>query len=286
MLKKNISKLICKIVLIILIIGLLFPIYWMVGISLKNKSEIFTYPPTLVPQQITMDNYLGVLYQGGSESVVLGEGGYYKYLRNSLIVAIISSMICLALGAFGSYGLVRLKASQRLKRNISFWIISTRMIPPVAAAIPFYIMFRNLRMLNNLTSLIIVYTSMNLPFSIWILQGFFREVPSEIYEAATIDGCSPVAAFVKVVLPLSMPGLMTSLIFTTIFSWNEFLFALILTGEETKTMPVAAASMWSAISSRWGEIASVGVVTIIPVLILTLLTQKHFVQGMTFGAIK
>ncbi|HIU15626.1 MAG TPA: carbohydrate ABC transporter permease, partial [Candidatus Ventricola intestinavium] len=246
----------------------------------------FAYPPTLVPQVFDWSNYKTIILGQSTGFVVLGSGGYFNYLRNSLVAAGTASVLCILMGSFGAYGLVRMNMNAKAKQKMSFWIISTRMMPPIAAAVPFYILFRNMNLLNNLLSIIITYTAVNLPFVIWMLQGFFREVPLELYEAARLDGCGPVESFVKVILPLSLPGVCSALVFSFIFSWNEFLFALILTGEETKTMPVAAASMWSAIASRWGEIATVGIVTILPVFALTLFTQKYFVKGMTFGAIK
>ena len=264
----------------------LFPVYWMFATSVKDKAEIFDYPPRLLPKSFSLTNYAGVILGQSNDSVVLGEGGYFKYLRNSLIAAGSACLFCIALGSLGAYGLVRMQLTPRSKTGLSFWIISTRMMPPIAAAIPFYMMFRNLKLLNNSWSLIISYVAFNLPFVIWTLQGFFREVPNELYEAAKLDGCGPLSSFVRVVFPLSLPGVLTAMLFSFIFSWNEFLFALILTGENTKTMPVAAASMWSAIASRWGEIATVGITTILPVFILTLFAQKYFVKGMTFGAIK
>lgn len=273
-------------ILLVMALTFMFPVYWMFATSIKGKAEIFAYPPKLFPQQITFENYAGVILGQENDSVVLGEGGYFKYLKNSLVAAGISSACCLALGSFGAYGLVRINMKQKTKKRLSFWIISTRMMPPIAVAIPFYMLFRQMGMLNHLGSIIIAYIAMNLPFVIWTLQGFFREVPNELHEAAKLDGCGPVGGFLKVIIPLSLPGLLSALIFSFIFSWNEFLFALILTGEETKTMPVAAASMWSAIASRWGEIATVGMVTIMPVFVLTLFAQKYFVKGMTFGAIK
>lgn len=284
--KKRTTRVASLLVMMFLLLVFMFPVYWMLATSVKTKSEIFAWPPNIIPQTFTMENYKGVILGQANTSVVLGEGGYFKYLKNSVIAAGVSSMLCLTMGSFGAYGLVRLTMSQRAKKKMSFWIISTRMMPPIAAAVPFYMMFRNLHMLNTLGAIIIAYTAMNLPFVIWTLQGFFREIPSELYEAAKLDGCGPVASFLRVIVPLSLPGLFSALIFSLIFAWNEFLFALILTGEETKTMPVVAASMWSAIASRWGEIATVGIVTILPVFILTLMTQKYFVKGMTFGAIK
>ena len=284
--KKKTKQVLIFLVILILLILFLFPVYWIFTISVKGKAEIFAYPPTWFPREFKWDNYKTLIFGQSTGFVALGSGGYFNYLRNSLITAGCASAVCLVLGSFGAYGLVRVNTSQKTKKNLSFWIISTRMMPPVAAAVPFYILFRNLHLLNNLLSLIITYIAINLPFVIWMLQGFFREVPNDIYEAAKLDGCSPVGSFLRVILPLSLPGMCAALVFSFIFSWNEFLFALILTGEETKTMTVATASMWSAIASRWGEIATVGIFTIFPVFILTLLTQKYFIKGMTFGAVK
>ena len=286
MVKKRLLHALVFLSLLLILCAFLFPVYWMFATALTGKAEIFAYPPRLVPQSASLQNYGAVILGASNDSVVLGEGGYFKYLRNSLIAAGSACLICIVAGSFGAYGLVRLRMSQKRKRDLSFWIISTRMMPPIAAAIPFYLMFRQLRLLDNLLSLIISYIAMNLPFVIWTLQGFFREVPPELHEAAKLDGCGPFSSFLRVVFPLSLPGLFTAMIFTFIFSWNEFLFALILTGENTKTMPVAAASMWSAVASRWGEIATVGITTILPVFLLSLCVQKYFIKGMTFGAIK
>lgn len=284
--KKRAKQAVILLILLVILLAFMFPVYWIFGISVKGKAEIFAYPPTLVPKVFNWNNYKNIILGQSTGFVALGTGGYFNYLRNSLIAAGTASFLCILMGSFGAYGLVRMNMSQKAKKNVSFWIISTRMMPPVAAAVPFYMMFRHMNLLNNLMSIIITYTAINLPFVIWMLQGFFREVPNELYEAAKLDGCGPVESFLKVIVPLSLPGICSALVFSFIFSWNEFLFALILTGEETKTMPVATASMWSAIASRWGEIATVGIVTILPVFILTLFTQKYFVKGMTFGAIK
>lgn len=283
---KHLKNVLAFAAIIMILIIFLFPVYWTFATSVREKAEIFEYPPKLIPSSISFDNYIAVILGRSNDSVVLSESSYFKYLLNSLIAAGSACVVCILVGSFGAYGLVRIRMSAKGKKNISFWIISTRMMPPIAAAIPFYIMFKNLKMLDNLGSLIISYIAFNLPFVIWTLQGFFKAVPNEIYEAAKLDGCGPVSSFMRVVMPLSLPGIFTAMIFTFIFSWNEFLFALILTGERTKTMPVVAASMWSAVASRWGEIATVGITTILPVLILTLCVQKYFVKGMTFGAIK
>lgn len=283
---KHLKNVIAFAAIILILIIFLFPVYWTFATSVRGKAEIFEYPPKMIPSSVSFDNYTAVILGRSNDSVVLSESSYFKYLLNSLAVAGSACIVCILIGSFGAYGLVRLRMGAKGKKNISFWIISTRMMPPIAAAIPFYIMFKNLKMLDSLGALIISYIAFNLPFVIWTLQGFFKAVPNEIYEAAKLDGCGPISSFIRVVLPLSLPGIFTAAIFTFIFSWNEFLFALILTGESTKTMPVVAASMWSAVASRWGEIATVGITTILPVLILTLCVQKYFVKGMTFGAIK
>jgi multiple sugar transport system permease protein len=285
-LKTMIKKTVSYLLVLVIVIVFLFPVYWTLLTSIKAKAELFDYPPRLIPSEITLKNYEGVILGQKNDSVVMGEGGYGKYLFNSVIVSVASCLICFVIGAFGAYGLVRVRMAKKRKDNLSFWILSTRMMPPVAAAIPFYIMFQNINLINSYWSIIISYITFNLPFVVWTLQGFFRDVPNEIYEAAKIDGAGSVLSFVKVILPLSAAGCIVTFIFTFIFSWNEFTFALVLSGEKTKTMPVAVASMWTGVASRWGEIATTGIVTIIPILILTFSIQKYFIKGMTFGAIK
>lgn len=284
--RKKIGKIATFATLLLILVAFLFPVYWIFATSVKSKAEIFEYPPSLIPKTASLNNYSAVILGNSNDSVVLGEGGYFKYMKNSLIAASTACAVCIVVGSFGAYGLVRMQMTAQQKKKVSFWVISTRMMPPIAAAIPFYLMFKSMKLLDNPVSLIISYIAFNLPFVIWTLQGFFREVPNELYEAAKLDGCGPFTSFLRVIFPLSLPGIFTAMIFAFIFSWNEFLFALILTGENTKTMPVAAASMWSAIASRWGEIATVGIVTILPVFLLTLCVQKYFIKGMTFGAIK
>ena len=159
MVKKRLLHALVFLSLLLILCAFLFPVYWMFATSLKGKAEIFAYPPSLVPQSASLQNYGAVILGASNDSVVLGEGGYFKYLRNSLIAAGSACLICIVAGSFGAYGLVRLRMSQKRKRDLSFWIISTRMMPPIAAAIPFYLMFRQLRLLDNLLSLIISYIS-------------------------------------------------------------------------------------------------------------------------------
>lgn len=285
-LKSIIRNVILYFLVIIIVLVFLFPIYWMVMTSLKPPGELFDYPPKFFPSELNFKNYIGVILGQKNISVVLGEGAYTKYLINSGIVSFASSFLSFVIGAFGAYGLVRVRMSKKIKKNISFWILSTRMMPASAAAIPLFIMFQKLHLINNYWSIIIAYITFNISFVVWMLQGFFKEVPNEIIEASKIDGYGPIRSFLKIVLPLSAPGCIVTFIFILIFSWNEFTYALILSGMDTKTMPVAMASMWGGVVSSWSEIATTGVVTVLPVMILVLSIQKYFVKGMTFGAIK
>lgn len=257
---------------------LLFPVYWILMTSFKTMGELFTYPPPLIVGP-SLDNYIR-LFSGQSST----GGGYLGYLSNSILITALSTLFSLLIGGIGAYGLAR--AVFKRKDGLAFWILSIRMLPPVAAAIPFYLIMQNLGILDTVWALVIANTTFNLPFVVWMMNGFYADIPREISEAAEVDGCSKLAAFFKIILPLSAPGLAATGIFCMIFSWNEFLFALILTGRSAKTMPVAVASIWTDVAGCWGEVAAASVVTIMPILIVAMLAQKHMVRGLTFGAIK
>ncbi len=160
------------------------------------------------------------------------------------------------------------------------------MMPPVAAIIPIYIIMRNLHLLDTPWSLVITYLTFNLPFAVWLMRSFFREIPREIEESALVDGCSDFSAFRKIALPLAAPGLAATGILTFIFSWNEFLFALILTGNKAVTLPVGIIGYMKETGINWGYMTAGGVLALIPVIVFTILVQKHLVKGLTMGAMK
>ncbi|MBC7189938.1 carbohydrate ABC transporter permease, partial [Candidatus Aerophobetes bacterium] len=182
-----------------------------------------------------------------------------------------------------AYGITRFRIGYE---NLSFWILSQRMLPPIAVVIPYFLLFKTLNLIDTYLSLIIVYLPFNVGFAVWLLIGFFEEFPKDIEEAALIDGCSRISAILKVILPIVAPGIVVCAIFCFIFCWNEFMFALILTRENAKTVTAQLAAFQSPTKIMWGEISALVVLAIIPILILALLVQKYLVRGLALGAVK
>lgn len=269
--KKNIFKII---IILFILTWTLLPIVWIVMNSFKGGADITAYPPRIVFSP-TVDNYIQA-FQGRQFRV---------RFFNSLIIASFNTLICLIAGTLGAYGFSRFKIKG--KKHILFWIISTRMFPPVVASIPFFIIFNRLGILNTRVSLIIAYISFNLPLVVWLMKGFIDDVPIAIEEAAQIDGASAFQVFFKVTLPLVKPGLAASAILSFIFSWNEFLFALILTSGRQTTLPVNITEYirWGE-GIFWGEISAVAVIILLPILLLSIFVQKPLVEGMSFRGIK
>lgn len=250
----------------------LLPILWVVSTSLKSAKDVFARPPVLIPTPLNFQNYSFALQHGGVQGI-----------RDSLIVAVGTTVVSLALGAFAAYGMARFKVGGD---SFSFWVLSMRMAPPIAVALPLFMMFRGLHLLDTYWALIIAYTAFNLPFVIWLLSGFFEDVPKELDEAALVDGCGPFGAFVRVALPLTAPGLVATAFFCFIFGWNEFLFALIMTRSEVKPLPIAIFALAGGHEVRWNEIAAMAMMAVVPVLIFALLLQRYLVRGLTFGGVK
>ncbi|HYJ46382.1 MAG TPA: carbohydrate ABC transporter permease, partial [Pyrinomonadaceae bacterium] len=186
-----------------------------------------------------------------------------------------------------AYGLARFRLPLKLNTRLSLWILSTRMFPPIVTAVPLFLMMSDLRLLDTLTALIIVYTAFNLPFVVWMMRGFFNEVPRELEEAARVDGDTRLGALRRVVLPLVAPGLAATAIFCLIISWNEFLFALTLTQTDAAmTLPVGIAGRVTQYEIKWGVMSAAGVVAMVPILVFALSVQRHLVRGLSLGAVK
>lgn len=265
------------ILLVIILLVVLFPIYWMVSTSFKTRLEITSYPPTLFPQNPYFENYT----QAFSYSNIP------RYIVNSLIVVGVSTFLSLVFGTLAGYSLARFPFTLSFKRNISFWILSTRMVPPIVTIIPIFLIFRDLRLLNTHLGLIIVYTGFTLPFTTWMMRAFIREVPVDLEEAAMVDGDTRLTALRRIVLPLVAPGLAATAIFALILVWNEFLFAFILaTTSAAITLPVGIAGFVSQFEVLWGQMSAVSTVAIIPILVFTLFVQRYLVRGLTLGAVK
>jgi len=251
----------------------LFPVAFLMLMSVKKQVEVFRVPPTWIFRP-TFAEYREVfqLYPFG------------LFLQNSLIVASVSTVVAVVLGALAAYGLARF--SFRGSRDLAFWILSIRMTPPVASIIPIFILLRMLGLLDTRAGLIIAYATMNLPFATWLLRGFFAEIPRELDESALVDGCSWFTAFLRVALPLAAPGVVVTAVFVFIFSWNEFLFALILTATKSQTLPVAVTGFIRETGIMWGHMAAAGVVIMAPMVLFSLAVQRYMVRGLTMGAIR
>jgi len=274
-LQKQISTVLLYIVIAVVLVIIAFPVYWLISTSLKPGIESATNPPTYIPSRLVFENYVAVLK---SENI--------KFLRNSLIVALASTVLTTVMGAMAAYALSKTYIAFWIRRGLMLWILVTRIFPPITTAIPYYVIIKNLGLADTYAALIITYVSYGLPFVIWLMLGFFQDLPPDIEKAAIVDGCSMWQRFRQVVLPLTLPGLAVTAIFAFIYSWNEFLYASILTSFTAKTLPVVISTFISDQYLRWGEMSAMGSMMIIPVMIFALATQKYLVRGLTFGAVK
>lgn len=255
----------------------LAPVYWLITISLKREVDQFAYPPQWIGFHATLQHYQAA-FSGGSFAV---------YFLNSVALAAMSTIAALLIGVPAAYGLARFEWPRRWDQRVGDWILSTRMLPPIVTIVPLFLMLRGVGLINSLAGLAIVYTGFNLPFVVWMMRGFFEEVPSEMEEAAMLDGESRSGALLRIVLPLVKPGLAATAVFCLVFAWNEFLFALILTQtEKAMTLPVGIASRVTQYEIQWGAMSAAGVVAMLPVLVFASAAQKYLVRGLSLGAVK
>lgn len=253
------------------------PVYWLATISLKTEVDQFAVPPRWFNFHPTLAHY--------SDAFLTRSFGHY--LQTSAIVAVLSTLCALLLGTFAAYGLSRFRLPAKLDKRISIWILSTRMFPPIVSAIPLFLLMRDVRLLNTITSLVIVYTAFNLPFVVWMMRGFFQELPRELEEAAMVDGDSRMGALVRVILPLVTPGLAATAVFCLIMSWNELLLALVLTQTDAAmTLPVGIAGRVTQYEIKWGVMSAAGVVAMVPILVFAMAAQRYLVRGLSLGAVK
>jgi len=271
--KKRLVRIAFYIGIIAITLVVLAPCLWMILTSLKTMKMLHTFPPVVVFKP-TLENYLSFFI----------EKGYWKYLANSIIIALSATFLTVSIGTPCAYAFSRFK--MKGGNQLFFAILTTRMAPPIAVALPMYIMFSKFALIDTHIAVILAHTTFNLVLVVWVMKGFFDEIPREIDESALIDGCTDFQAYRRVVVPLAAPGLVAVSVFTFIFSWNELLFALILSGERSRTLPVLIPTLTPHTGTIWGEVAAVATVETIPVLIFTFLVQKHLVRGLSFGAVK
>jgi len=256
-----------------LLIFALFPIYWMVSSSLKTQMEAFIIPPIWVFKPI-LSNYIDIFQFRP----------FLNYIINSFVVAVSTVIFTLIIGTLGAFSLARFKF--RGSDDIAFWFLSTQMVPPIIALIPYFLVLKKLYLLDTHLGLIMVYSTFTLPYIIWMMRGFIKEIPPDLEESAMVHGCSRLKAFFKVTFPLLLPGLVATGIFSMIMCWNEFLAALILTGKEAKTLPVATIDFMSERGIMWSQVCAAGTVMMLPILIISFFIQKYLIRGLTYGALK
>jgi trehalose/maltose transport system permease protein len=261
-------------VLALLVVASAFPLYWAVLASFTPEARLFQ-APSLVPRELVLDHY----------RALFTERNFWIPIRNSLIVAGSTTIFCVTLGALCGYALARLQF--RGKVLLLGFILAVGMFPQISVVSPLYLLLRSLHLINTYPGLVLPYLTFAMPLTVWLMVGFFRQLPAELEEAAMVDGASRFRAFREVIIPLALPGIATTAILTFVYSWNEFLFALSFTlGPERQTVPVAIALFRGMYQVPWGQILAAAVVATAPVTLLVLAFQRRIVQGLTAGAVK
>jgi len=250
----------------------LFPIYWMFAVSLKTPREIFRSPPAWYPATPQFGNFW-VLFRDGDVWTIW----------NSFVIAGTSTAIAMALGTLCAYSLVRFETGGR---NLALWILSQRLLPPIAVVFPIFLVYARIGLTDTYPGLILLYTAFALPYVIWMMRGYIQEIPLELEEAAFIDGASRWQVLWIVVIPLASSGLFATAVFAFIFSWNEFLFALVLTRTEVLTYPVQVSQYFGAQSTFWAKISALSVLGTMPVFLAVACFQRFLVRGISLGAVK
>ena len=273
----------------------ILPILWWALASIKPTQEILSVPPTLFDFDPTLNWYRVVLGNADptqlnletTGSVGRGSGGStffsLPYLRDSAVVGVGSTALVVLLAAPAAYAMSRF--TLRWRKDLAFWILSQRMMPPVVAAFPLFFIFRQLSWIDTYHGLILVHAAMNVPLAVLLLMSFFDEVPRDLDDAAMVDGATRFGAFLNS-LTLVKGGLVATAVLAFIFSWNEFLLSLVLTTGVVRTVPVASSTFTTAFITEWGYLAALGIASMVPIFIFILIVQRHLVRGLTLGAVK
>jgi len=263
-----------RVALALLLVFAIFPFYWAVVASFTPESVLFQ-SPSLFPRAGTLEHY----------RALFSERDFWVPIRNSLVVAGSTTILCVTVGAFAAYALARLDFPG--KRPMLAFILAVTMFPQIAIVSPLYLLLRKVHLINSYPGLVLPYVTFAMPLAVWMLVGFFKQLPRELEEAALVDGASRWQALVKIILPLAGPGLATTAILTFLYCWNEFLFALSFTlGPERQTVPVAIALFRGQYQIPWGQILAAAIVATLPVAVVILAFQRRIVQGLTAGAVK
>ena len=282
--KRSIGRIFLYMAVVLIVAGVLSPYLWLVISSISTKAELIIRPARFFPKNPTLQSYISI-FSGSHNRTTTAAAQFLGALKNSAIVTLIVTVIAVAVGILASYAFSRFRF--RGKKFTFMSILFTQMIPPIAIIIPMYMIMLNLRLLDNLFSLVVVHLSFVLPFVVWIMKGYMDGIPTELEESALIDGCTRLASFFRIVLPLARTGLAATTIFAFIISWNEFFYALNFTSTmRSKTLPVLITEFSSKYGTDYVLTATSGVIASLPPVLLALIFQKYIIAGLTSGAVK
>jgi len=264
------------VIVIVMLFVTLLPLAFMVATAFKTNSEILVFPPTLWPASPTLQHFIDIFSSDGT----------WTFFRNSLIATIVSTLLTICFAIPAAYALASHRFPGDAGRAIGLGVLMLRFLPPFAIVVPLFIMLRGFGMLDSVGALILVYTAFHLPLAIWIIQPAVAQIPKEIGEAAAVDGNGVVGTLWRVILPLLRPSVATAAAFCTIFSWNEFFFALVFTSTRARTYPILINSYVSDSGPDWGAIAATSLLAVLPIIVLVVVLQRQLVGGLTAGAIR
>ncbi len=259
--------------LVALLILFIFPLLWILGLSFKTRVQTFASPPLFIWTP-TLQNYVKVL----------GTGDFQHAFINSMLISAEAVLLSICVGVPAAYSFARFRFAGR--NWLFFTLLVMRMLPPIAVLVPMYVLFSKLGLTETRISVVLAYTTFSLPLVVWIMRGFFEELPRELEESAWVDGASRFAAFRAVVLPLVRPGLVAATILCLLLAWNDFIFAAVLTNDATRTLPVLMASYSGDVGVDWGAMTASGVLVVLPVILFSFVAQRHLVAGLSSGAVK
>ena len=251
----------------------LFPVFWMITSSLKTRPDLFAMPPKWLFSP-TLQYYLASFHNDE----------FTRAVRNSLFITAITVLCSLSIGSLAAYAFARFKF--RFSMGLGFSLIIARMVPPIVFVVPLFLMLNKLGLRNTYGGLVLIFTVFNLPFTVWMLRSFFEDVPVELEEAAWIDGASRLHAFLKIIVPVTAPGLAATAVFAALLAWNEFLFALLMGGPNTTTLPVYLSGFVGEHGVDYGGIMATATVAVVPPVLFAMLVQRNLIKGLTLGAVK
>ncbi len=269
---RTVSDFITYFVLILFSLGIVLPILWTLRTSFVNEVDAYAIPPELFPS-FTFNNYRKLFV----------EDGFLVFMKNSLVISLLSTIVGVPIACMGGYAFAHYRIGGSALR---FVVLATQMLPGVVMVLPIFILMSHLKLSDTFLGMTLAYMAFNLPFLIWIMTGFFEGIPKELSEAAAVDGVSPLQAFFRIIIPIALPGIMATAVLSFIFSWNEFLFAIVLSGGNTMTVPVRLAAMKTRQGIQIAKLSAGTVISILPMILVSGVVKKYLISGLSMGAVK